>query len=157
MTLSEVADLIISPEAELLLRGTYVNRRGVRGYFVQIRCSSHWCKVSVSHAERHAARITVDELDRINGTMLQPALVIPTSSISGALKSSSAGETAVNTYLNSAAVEGVWAEFHHEGSWFMVSVSHIDVPVRANSEDLERIADEFLLQQGARRFRRRYR
>lgn len=156
MTLSEAADLIISPEAELLLHGTYVNRRGVRGYFVQIKCGNHWCKVSVSHAERHAARITVDELDSINATMLQPALVIPTSSISGALKSRAAEETAVNTYLNSAAVEGVWADFHHEGSWYMVSVSHMDVPVYAKSEDLERIANEFLAQQGARRFRRRY-
>ena len=50
-TLSEAADLIILPEAELLLRGTYLNRREVRGYFVQIKCGNRWCKVAVSHAE----------------------------------------------------------------------------------------------------------
>jgi hypothetical protein len=33
----EVADLIVSPQAETLLRGNYVNKRGVRGYFVQIK------------------------------------------------------------------------------------------------------------------------
>ena len=65
---------------------------------------------------RHAARIRVDELDSINAAMLQPALVITTSSISGALKSRAAEETTVNTYLNSAAVEGVWADFLHEGA-----------------------------------------
>lgn len=52
VTLREAADLILLTEAELLLLGTYVNRRGVRGYFVQIKCGNHWCKVSVSHAER---------------------------------------------------------------------------------------------------------
>ena len=58
MTLHEVADLIVSPQAETLLRGNYVNKRGVRGYFVQIKCGNHWCKVSVSNADHHSARVT---------------------------------------------------------------------------------------------------
>lgn len=155
MTLNEVGDLILAPGAEVLLFGNYVNRRGIRGYFVQIKCGNNWCKVSVSNADRHAARITVGELDGIDATMLQHS-VIPNSFVSGALKSRVAEETAVNIYVNSAAVEGVWAEFHYEGNWYMVSVSHIDVPVHATSEELERMADEFLLQQGSRKLRRRY-
>ena len=87
MTLSEVADLIISPEAEFLMRGNYVNRRGVRGYFVQIKCGNHWCKVSVSDADYHSGRITVGELDALNGSMLQTAVVIPARSLYWAFKS----------------------------------------------------------------------
>ena len=87
--------------------------------------------------------------------MLQPAVVVPNSSISCALKSRAAEETSINTYLNSAAVEGIWAAFHHEENWYMVSVSHIDVPVYATSEELDRMADEFLSQQGARKLRKR--
>jgi hypothetical protein len=153
--LSEVGDLILATDAEILLLGNYVNRRGMRGYFVQIKCGNHWCKVSVSHADRHSARITVSELDVIDTTMLQSALVVPIGSISGALKSRSAQETPINTYLNSAAVEGIWAEFYYEGNWYMVSVSHIDAPTYATSEELERMADEFLWQQGSRKYRRR--
>jgi hypothetical protein len=157
VTLNEVADLIISPQAETLLRGNYVNKRGVRGYFVQIKCGNHWCKVSVSNAEHHSARITVEELEGIDSSMLQPAALVPSSSISEALKSRAAQDAPVNTYLNSAEVEGIWAEFRHAANWYMVSVSHIDVPTYAKSEELERIADEFLLQQGFRKLSRRYR
>ena len=157
MTLNEVADLILSPQAETLLRGNYVNKRGVRGYFVQVKCGNHWCKVSVSNAEHHSARITVEELEGIDSSMLQPAVLVPNSSISDALKSSAAQDTLVSTYLNSAEVEGIWAEFRYAANWYMVSVSHIDVPIYAKSEELERIADEFLLQQGFRKLSRRNR
>lgn len=156
MTLSEVADLIIAPEADCLGFGNYANRRGIRGYFVQIRCGNHWCKISVSHAEHHSARITVGELDRINSAMLTPTqFVVPNSSISSALKSCAAQDTVVNTYLNCSNVQGIWAEFYHQGNWYMISVSHIDVPVYATSAELERIADEFLFQQGTRKAGRR--
>lgn len=37
MTLNEIADLIISPEAEHVASGNYLNRRGVRGYYLQLR------------------------------------------------------------------------------------------------------------------------
>lgn len=155
--LNEIADLIVSPKAETLLRGNYANKRGVRGYFVQIKCGNHWCKVSVSNADHHSARMTVEELDAIDSSMLEPAVLVPTSSISGALKSHAAQETPVNTYLNSAEIEGVWAEFRHSANWYMVSVSHIDVPTYAKAEELERITDEFLFQQGFRKLSRRYR
>lgn len=151
MTLNEVADLIISPQAETLLRGNYVNKRGVRGYFVQIKCGNHWCKVSVSNADHHSARVTVEELDSIDSAMLEPAVLVPTASISEALKSHTAQHTPVNTYLNGADIEGTWAEFRHAANWYMVSVSHIDVPTYAKSEELERITDEFLFQQGFRK------
>ncbi len=151
MTLNEVADLIISPQAETLLRGNYVNKRGVRGYFVQIKCGNHWCKVSVSNADHHSARVTVEELDSIDSAMLEPAVLVPTSSISEALKSHTAQHAPVNTYLNGADIEGIWAEFRHAANWYMVSVSHIDVPTYAKSEELERITDEFLFQQGFRK------
>jgi len=144
MTLNEVADLIVSPQAETLLRGNYVNKRGVRGYFVQIKCGSHWCKVSVSNADHHSARVTVEELDSIDSSMLEPAVLVPTSSISDALKSHAAQGTPVNTYLNGVDIEGIWAEFRHTANWYMVRVSHIDVPTYAKSEELERITDEFL-------------
>ena len=63
LTLNEVADLIDSRNAELLRWGNYLNRRGIRGYYMQVKCGDHWCKISVSHADRHADRITVNELD----------------------------------------------------------------------------------------------
>lgn len=147
MTIDEIADLIASPQAECLSSGNYLNRRGIRGYYLQVKCGSNWCKVSVSHADRHSDRITVDELDAIDPNTLQPTVVIPIASISAALKSSSAEQASVGSYVNSAAVEGVWAELHHNGNWYMISVSHLDVPTYASPEELERIADEFLRQQ----------
>src|ERR1017187_229773 len=74
VTLNEVADLIVSPEAEHLSRGNCLNRRGIRGYYLQLKCGSNWCKISVSHADRHSDRITVVELDEIDPTTLQPSL-----------------------------------------------------------------------------------
>jgi len=156
MTLNEIADLITSPEAECLSRGNYLNRRGIRGYYMRLKCGSNWCKLSVSHADRHSDRINVVELNEIDPTTVQPALVIPVSSISAALKSSAAEQAAIESYFNNAAVEGVWAEFYHGGNWYMVSVSHVDVPAYAKPEELERIADEFLWQQEQPRRRRRY-
>ena len=154
MTLSEVADLIRLPHAEHLCNGNYINRRGIRGYYVQLKCGNHWCKVSISHADRLAARITAAELEAIDLNSLQPAVVIPIDSISSALKSSTAEQTEVHTYANSSAVEGNWAEFYFHGNWYMISVSHVDVPAYASSEELEFIADEFLRQQSGRHRRR---
>ena len=37
-------------------------------------------------------------------------------------------------------------------AWYMIAVSQIDVPALAAQSDLERIADEFLRQQGQRDF-----
>jgi hypothetical protein len=156
MALNEVADLIVSPETESLSRGNYLNHRGIRGYYLQLKCRNNWCKISVSHADRHSDRMTVVELDELDLTTLQPALVIPVSSISTALKSSAAQQASIEIYFNNSAVEGVWAEFYHDGNWYMVSVSHVDVPVYAKPEELERIADEFLWQQGQARRKRRY-
>lgn len=151
MTLKEVADLIESLDATPLVWGNYFNRRNVRGYYLQTKCGFHWCKISVSHADHHSNRITIDELDAINTEMLDGKLVIPTHSIVSALRSTSAEEIQVNKYLNSTYVEGIWAEFHHAHSWYMVSVSHIDMPLKAKPEDLDRLADEFLWQQEGRK------
>jgi hypothetical protein len=148
MTLNEIADLIISPESEHLSCGNYINRRGIRGYYVQLKCGSNWCKISVSHADRHADRITFVELNEIDPITLQPALVIPISSISAALKSPQAGQAAIEIYFNNVAVQGLWAEFYENGNWYMVSVSNVDVPRCTRPDELERIADEFLWQQG---------
>ncbi len=156
MTLSEVADLITSPEAEFLMRGNYVNKRGVRGYFVQIKCGNHWCKVSVSNADHHSNRVTVDELDSLHASMLESAVIIPPESLSSAFKSAAASSATVRSYLNSAGVEGIWAAFYYAGNWYMVSVSHVDVPVYATPEELDRLADEFLFQQGSRHGKRRF-
>jgi hypothetical protein len=147
MTLNEVADLITSPEAERLACGNYMNKRGVRGYYLQVKCGDQWCKVSVSHADRHSNRITADELHEIDQSKLQPSVVIPTDSISTALKSAAAERASIQKYTNSSAVEGIWAEFYHNGHWYMISVSRIDSPVGARQE-LDTIADEFLWQQG---------
>jgi hypothetical protein len=106
-------------------------------------------------ADRHSDRITVVELDRRDRTTLHTALVIPVSSIVDALKSSDAEQASVETYFNNVAVRGIWAEFYHQGNWYMLSASRIDLPTRARAEDLERIADEFLLQQGHTRGRRK--
>lgn len=156
VTLNEVADLIVSPEAEHLSRGNYLNRRGIRGYYLQLKCGSNWCKISVSHADRHSDRITVVELDELDPTTLQPSLVIPMSSISDALKSSAAEQAAIESYYNNSAVEGFWAEFYRNGNWYMISISHVDVPTHVKPEELDRIADEFLWQQGQARRKRRY-
>jgi hypothetical protein len=153
VTLNEVADLVVSPEAEALSRGNYLNRRGILGYYLQLKCGSNWCKVSVSHADRH--RTTVTELDEIDPNTLQPAVIIPVSSIAAALKSPAAEQAPTSSYLNNAGVEGIWAEFYYQGNWYMVGVSHVDVPAYATPDDLERIADELLWQQGQRKYRRR--
>jgi hypothetical protein len=42
------------------------------------------------------------------------------------------------------------AEFHFQGSWYMISISYVDVPALASSEELEMMADEFLRQQNGR-------
>jgi hypothetical protein len=155
LSLSEVADLLTSPHAEQLCHGNYTNRRGIRGYYVQLKCGQNWCKVSVSHAERCAARVTPEELEAINPDTLQTSVVIPIASISLALKSASGEQTEMHTYTNCSGIEGNWAEFYFQGSWYMVSVSHVDVPAVASREELEMMADEFLRQQlgrGRRRF-----
>jgi hypothetical protein len=154
MTLSEVADLLISPHAERLCHGNYINRRDVRGYYVQMKCGNHWCKASVSHADRNAARITAEELEAIDHSALMPPVVIPIASISSALKSQAAEQADLHTYTNSSAVDGNWSEFYFQGSWYMISVSHVDVPAYASSDELEMIADEFLRQQSGK-YRRR--
>lgn len=125
-----------------------MNRRGVLGYYLQVKCGNQWAKISVSHADRHSDRVTVDELDDIDPSCLQPALVIPTESISSALRSGDADRASVHEYTNRSAVEGIWAEFYHKGNWYMISISHVDCPARASSEDLESIADNLLRQQG---------
>jgi hypothetical protein len=155
MTLNEVADLIVSPEAEALSRGNYLNRRGIPGYYLQLKCGSNWCKVSVSHANRHSDRTTVTELDEIDPNTVRHADIIPVSSISAALKSPAAEQAPISSYFNNVGVEGIWGEFYYQGNWYMVSVSHVDVPAYATPDDLERIADELLWQQGPRKYRRR--
>lgn len=155
MTLNEIGDLIISQEAEELSHGNYVNRREIRGYYAQVKCGNHWCKISVSHADHHSGRITVAELDTIDPTALLPGVVIPVSCLATALKSQTAEETSIHVYFNSAGIEGIWAEFHYNRNWYMISVSHVNVPAKATPDELERIADEFLRQQGTTYRRRR--
>src|ERR1700675_4978821 len=116
LTLNEVADLLISPEAEQLCQGNYTNRRNIRGYYVQLKCGNHWCKVSISHADKHSARITAEELEAIDHNTLQRSVVIPIDSISSALKSSSGEQAEMHSYTNSSGVEGNWAEFYSQGN-----------------------------------------
>ena len=137
-----------------LPRQLYTNRRNIRGYYVQLKCGNHWCKVSISHADKHSARITAEELEAIDHNTLQPSVVIPIASISSALKSSSGEQAEMHSYTNSSGVEGNWAEFYSKGNWYMISVSHVDVPAFASPEELEMIADEFLRQQSGRHRKR---
>lgn len=157
MTIDEIADLLLSPEAEFLPAGNYVNRHGVVGYFMQVKCGEHWCKVSVSHVERHFDRTTANELNEIDSRTLKPTVVIPTDAITNALKSSEGRKAPLNTYENASGIEGFWTEFYFEGRWYMVGVSHIDLPARISSAELEMIANEFLAQQGNMKRRRRFR
>lgn len=155
MTLNEIADLITSPEAEPVSCGNYFNRRGVRGYYVQVKCGNNWCRVSVSHADKHSHRISLDELNEIDGSTLRPAVTIPISSISSAIRSAADRDASLHTYTNSSGVEGLWAAFQYNRNWYMISVSHVEVPVFAKPEELERMADDFLWQQGAIKRKRR--
>jgi hypothetical protein len=157
MTSDEIADLLLSPEAEFLPAGNYVNRRGVVGYFMQVKCGDHWCKVSVSHVERHFERTTASELNEIDPRTLRPTVAIPAETIANALKSSEGRKAPLNTYENASGIEGLWTEFYFEGHWYMVGVSHIDLPAHISSAELEMIADEFLAQQGNTKRRRRFR
>lgn len=150
MTLNEIADLICSPAAQLLMNGNYLNRRGVRGDFAQFKCGNHWCSVSVSHADQHSARISLQELDDLAVTALSPTVTIPLGSIVAALKSSEAEAAPVGSYFGSLGVEGNWAEFCFRGNWNMVAVSHVDESALGAGADLERTADELLRQQGQR-------
>jgi hypothetical protein len=147
MTLNEAADLLESSHVHCLSAGNYLNRRGVRGYYVQLKCGSNWCKVSVSNADRHSSRIIVLELDEICLNTRQPELIIPLSSISAALRSAAAEQAPINNYFNNRSVPGIWSEFFHNGNWYMVSVSHIALPTNATHAELEWITDEFLRQQ----------
>jgi hypothetical protein len=82
-------------------------------------------------------------------------LSIPIGSVSSAIRSAAAKDVPVNRYASSSDVEGLWAEFHHSGNWHMISVSHIDVPVHAAPDQLDKIADELFWQQGQNRKKRR--
>jgi len=155
MTMKEIADLIESSEARQLASGNYLNRRGARGYYLQIKYADYWCKNSISHADRHSDRLTIGELDAIIPQTLETVVLIPLSSISAALRSITAEHIPLKKYVNSAAVEGVWAEFYCDPNWYMVSVSHIDVPPGASPDKLDRIADEFLRQQDFPKNRKR--
>jgi hypothetical protein len=162
VTLKEVADLIESIDAKPLLWGNYLNRRKMRGYYFQTQCGNHWCKVSISHADFHSERITIADLDEITPEMIDKIsaptpnkVLIPTHSIVNALRSTAAEETSLNKYLNNSAVEGMWAEFHYANSWYMVSVSHIDLPSNPKPGELDRIADEFLWQQDKKAVKKR--
>lgn len=108
----------------------------------------------MSHADRHSARITVDELQNIHpGTLIAAAVAIPRDAISAALKSPEAELASIEKYMNNSAVEGIWSEFHHGGNWYMISLSQVEVPARPTRSELERMTDEFLSQQarGTRR------
>ncbi len=157
MTIDEIADLLLSAEAELLAAGNYVNRRGVLGYFMRVKCGAHWCNVSVSHVERHSDRTTAEELNEINPLTLKLTVEIPVQSIADALKSPEGRKARLNGYENASGIEGLWTEFCFEGNWYMISVSHIDLPTRISNEELEMAADEFLAQQGNMKRRRRFR
>ena len=156
LTIDEIADLLLSTEVEILPAGNYVNRRGILGYFMQIKCGAHWCKVSVSHVERHSDRTTAKELNEIDPRSLKPTIAVPVQSVVEALKSPEGRTSHLRTYENASGIEGIWAEFQFEGNWYMVSVSHIDLPARISREELEMVADEFLSQQGNIRRRRRF-
>jgi hypothetical protein len=131
LAFDEIAGLIASPHAELLCRGNYVNRRGVRGYYIQVKCADHWCKVSISHVDRNYSRLTIDELDALDGSRLESAVTsIPIPAIVSAFEVASRTNGTLNKYSNASGIEGLWAEFLHDGSWYMVSVSHVDVPAR---------------------------
>lgn len=157
MTMDEIAELLVSAEGELLPSGNYVNRRGVLGYFMQVKCGAHWCKVSVSHVERHSDRTTAKELNEIDPKTLNLGVVIPAQSIANALKSSEGRRARLDKYENASGIEGLWTEFHFERNWYMVSVSHIDLLTRVSNAELEIIADEFLSQQGNMKKKRHFR
>jgi len=107
MTIDEIADLLRSTEGELLPAGNYVNRRGVLGYFMQVKCGAHWCKVSVSHVERHCDRTTAKELNEIDSKTLKRAVVIPAQSIADALKSAEGQGARLDKYENASGIEGL--------------------------------------------------
>jgi hypothetical protein len=157
VTTDEIAYLLLSPEAEFLPAGNYVNRRGVVGYFMQVKCGNHWCKVSVSNVESDLDRTGARELHEIDPRTLRPTVTIPIEAMAGALKSPAGRMAPINTYENASGIEGIWTEFYFEGHWYMVGVSHIDLPARISSTELEMIADEFLAQQGNMNRRRRFR
>jgi hypothetical protein len=113
--------------------------------------------VSVSNVDHHSNRLTIAELDAIDPSSLEPSVTIPISAIASVLKIASTKELLLRKYMSSSGVEGLWTEFPQNGSWYMISVSHIDVPTRASAEDLERIADEFLKQQANMKKRRNLR
>lgn len=157
MTIDEIADLLLSPEAELLASGNYTNRRDVLGYFMQIKCGAHWCKVSVSDAEHHSDRTTASELNEIDPLKLKPTVAIPAQAIADALKSFVGRNARLHTYENALGIEGIWTEFCFNGNWYMISVSHIDLRARVSNAELEMMTDEFLSQQGSMIRRRRFR
>jgi len=156
VTADEIADLLVSPDAEVLPSGNYMNRRGVLGYFMQVKCGPHWCKVSISHAERHSDRTTASELNEIDPRSLQRSIAIPVESITEAFKSQEGRKASLNRYENAAGIEGIWAEFRFEQNWYMLSVSRIDLPARLSRTELETLTDDFLYQQGGQKKRRRF-
>jgi hypothetical protein len=102
-------------------------------------------------------RTTASELNEIDPRTLRPTVTIPAETIANALKSSEGRKAPLNTYENASGIEGLWTEFYFEGHWYMVGVSHIDLPARISSSELDMLADEFLAQQGNMKRRRRFR
>jgi len=156
MTLKEIGGLILRPEVECLFSGNYTNRRGIRGYYVQLASTNIWCRVSVSHADRHSDRISVSELEAAHTAVRQTGVFIPTRSIAKALESEEAQGTPIRTYFNSAGIRGMWAEFYYEGNWYMLNISQVDAKeyLRQNHWKKDRITNEFLREQG-KKYRRR--
>ena len=81
---------------------------------------------------------------------------IPARSLWRAFNSTDASNAAIHPYENRAGIAGIWAEFHHDENWYMVGVSHIDVPVKATPEELDKLAGIFLDQQARKRWGRRF-
>ena len=150
MTISELADFL-TLEPEILFDGNYRNRRGIVGYFVQLKCDDHWVRVSVSNVASVHGGMSVAEMDVLTKADLiaQKPFIVKVRTIGMALRQIGVRGCEWKPYENSMFVPGVWLEQEFGGHWYMVSVSRVEGLDRASPERIDEGADEFLRRMGA--------
>jgi uncharacterized protein (DUF1015 family) len=86
---------------------------------------------------------------------LKPEVGILPKDVADALKSFTGQHASLHSYENASGIQGKWTEFYMDGNWYMISISHVDVPTHISQAELEMLSDNFLSQQANINKRRR--
>jgi hypothetical protein len=103
MTLVEISQALKSPNARVMGAGTYANRRGVKGYKVEIRTPGHWIKLSLPRRES----------------------AVGLSEIAAALGSTEAQVMLDSDYERRSGSCGHYVTVFSNQQWYLISVSDV--------------------------------